>query len=32
MLTKGTLMTYDYYENMSKVLHFFDVKNFQKTH
>jgi hypothetical protein len=32
MLTKGTPMTYDYYESMSKVLHFFDVKNFQKTH
>ncbi len=30
MLTKGRPMTYDY-ESMSKVLHFFDVKNFPKT-
>jgi len=31
MLIKGRPMTYDY-ESMSKVLHFFDVENFPKTH
>ncbi len=31
MLTNGRPMTYDY-ESMNKVLHFFDVKNFSKTH
>jgi len=31
MLIKGRSMTYDY-ESMNKVLHFFDVENFPKTH